>query len=446
MTVQKATLVLSSLLILTTVAGAQSPERGRRRTPVVEVFESCRDAVVNVSTTRVQRIRMLTPGSLWDDIFDFNRPLVREREVQSIGSGVVIHQNGYVVTNAHVVAQATDVKVIFADRRAVEAAIVATDAKHDLAVLKISSPAPLPYVRLGNSDEIMIGETVVAIGNPLGLQHTVTSGIVSALDRELRFRENVSYSGLIQTDAAINAGNSGGPLLNVDAELIGINTAILGDAQNVGFAIPVNRLWELLPDMLDIERRQRVRFGLAVAGPHAEIRAVRPNSPAANAGLLPGDRIVRFQKDRIRDAIDYYVHLLEQQPGQTIRLAYIRDDDEREVGVPLEAAPAPDGRGLAQRLLGISLEEFDPAARRKYQLPPGVGVYVDDVESGSPADAARMLPGDIIRGLNRMSVTSIEEVGLALEGVQPGQRIDIHGWRIRTQTPFAWNIEIPTRR
>jgi serine protease Do len=431
-----------ALLVGTVIA---DPPQQSRRSPVVEVFEQSRNAVVNISTTRIQRVRALRSGWLWDDVFDFGRPFIREQQVHSVGSGVVIHENGYIVTNAHVVAQASDVRVTFADERTAEARIVADDPEHDLAVLRIDTNAPLPRINLGRSADIMVGETVVAIGNPLGLQHTVTAGIVSALDRDLQFGHDMVYRGLIQTDAAINPGNSGGPLLNVNAELIGINTAIRGDAQNVGFAIPVDRLWDLLPVMLDIERSQRVRFGLEVSGPNAEVTAVHPDSPAAQAGLRPGDRLTHFQGHPLRDAIDYYVHLLEQKPGQTIRIAYRRDNHESEANLTLQPVPPPDGRQLAQRLLGVKLAEFDALTRRKYDLPDDVGVFVDEIEPNSPADRARVLPGDVILRLNRVGVPTLDQVGLALEDVRPGEEIYIHGLRVRTDSPFVWTIQIPTR-
>ena len=431
-----------SLLLLICAAGlvasvrAEPPQRQRRRSPVVEVFEECRNAVVNISTTSIQRVRVLRHGSLWDDVFDFGRPFIREQRVQSVGSGVLIHENGYVVTNAHVVAQTSDVRVIFADEREVEATIVSVDPEHDLAVLKVESNTPLPYVELGRSGDIMVGETVVAIGNPLGLQHTVTSGIVSALGRDLHFRQDVSYHGLIQTDAAINPGNSGGPLLNVDAELIGINTAIRGDAQNVGFAIPVDRLWALLPKMLDIERRQRVRFGLEVSGPEAEVTAVHPDSPAAGAGLHPGDRLVRFNKVPLRDGIDYYVHLLEQKPGETIRLEYVRGQKTLDAKVALQPIPPADGQELASALLGMELAPLSETLARRYRLPKNVGFVVERVARAGPADGAGIATGDVILRVNRLLVRSTGDLGLALETVNPGERVLLEGLDARTGTEW----------
>lgn len=418
----------------------------RRRTPIVQVFERNRDAVVNISTTRIQRARFLQSLSLWDEVFGTGVPRTIERRVQSVGSGVIVHESGYILTNAHVVAQTSDVNVIFADQRTLPARVVAVNPEHDLAVLKVDADEPLHVVRLGRSDDVMIGETVVAVGNPLGYQHTITAGIVSALDRELQFSDELVYRGLIQTDAAINRGNSGGPLLNINGDLIGITTAIRGDAQNVGFAIPVNRVWELLPSMLDIERRQRVRFGLRLGGSGAQIEEVRTDSPAARVGLRPGDRLTHFNGLPLRDTIDYYVHLLKCAPGEKVKLAYQRDGRRSEAEVELEAVPPPDGNALAQRLLGLRTTEFRPETRRRYGLSDEIGLLVDEVLSRGPAERAGIIAGDVILRVEGMNVPSVGELGLVLEGVRPGQRVAVEGLRVRSDPPFLWNVSIPAAR
>ncbi len=435
----------AALLVAGAVATADDPQRDRRRTPVVEVFEQCRDAVVNISTTRVVRMRSLH-GSPLDDIFDFGPPRARDQRIQSVGSGVVVHESGYVLTNAHVVSQASDVQVTFADKHTLPAEVVAVDPEHDLAVLKVNASRPLKAQKLGRSDDLLVGETVVAIGNPLGLQHTVTTGIVSALDRDLQFNEDTVYKGLIQTDAPINPGNSGGPLLNVNGELIGINTAIRGDAQNIGFAIPVDRLWELLPKLLDIERRQRVRFGVDVSGTDARIVTVRKDSPAATAGLLRGDRIVRFNGEVLRDGIDYYVHLLGQKPESKVRLAVERGKKTVDVTVPLQPIPLPDGRELALKLLGTDLAEVSAEQRRKYDLPDYAGLVVERVERGGPAERAQIHPRDYILRIDRVPVTALKDVGLALEQTQPGERVHVEGLRLDPDWPFFWSVTLQARR
>jgi serine protease Do len=438
-------IVLALALLAPVAVRADEQGRERRRTPVVEVIEQCRDAVVNISTTRVVHMRSLLAGSGLDDIFDFGPSVGRDRRVQSVGSGCVVHESGYIVTNAHVVSQATDVQVTFADKTTLPAEVVAVDSEHDLAVLRVKAPKPLKALKLGGSDDIMIGETVVAIGNPMGLQSTVTTGIVSALGRELQFDNGVTYSGLIQTDAPINPGNSGGPLLNLNAELIGINSAIRGDAQNIGFSIPVDRLWDLLPKMLDIERRQRVRFGAGVSGTEAKVVSVRMDSPASAAGLRPGDRIVRFNGESVRDGIDYYVHLLTQKPDSTVRLDVQRGPQTLELTVPLESVPLPDGRALAERLLGVKLAEVTDALRRKYDLPDYAGLIVESVDRGGPADRARMRPSDLILRLDRVPVVALKDVGLTLEQTKAGERVLVEGLRIDGDRTFFWSVPLQTR-
>ncbi len=443
MSLRRLTLVLACVAV-GAAGAADEASRARRRTPVVEVFEKCRDAVVNISTTRVVRLRSLW-GSPLEEFFDPGPARRRERRVQSIGSGVVIHPAGYIVTNAHVVSQASDVRVALADEQSLPAGIIAVDNEHDLAVLKVDPPQPLHAVTLGRSDDLMIGETVVAIGNPLGLQHTVTAGIISALNRELQFSEDVVYRGLIQTDAPINPGNSGGPLLNVNGELIGINSAIRGDAQNIGFAIAVDRLWELLPDLFDVERRARVRFGLRVRGPAPTVAAVRSGSPAAQAGVRVGDRITALAGQPVGDAIDFYANLLAQKPDQTIRLTVQREGRSLMLDVPLESVPIPDGQKLAQSLLGLRLGEIPPDVRREFDLPPGAGLLVDGVIPGGAGDRARMRPGDVILRLDRTPMTSLSDVGLALERVKAGDEVRVDGLRLAADPPFFWTVTLRAR-
>ena len=265
-----------------------TPAQQRRVTPIVDVVRQQLDAVVNVSATHI-----VTEGG--DDTFE--QP--REMRENSVGSGAVIHPAGYVLTNAHVVARASELTVIFADGHKLPAELVATLPEEDVAIIKVAPPAPLQAITLGRSDDLMVGETVVAIGNPVGLEHSVTSGIISAVGREMKASGGVSFKDIIQTDAAINPGNSGGPLLNILGAQIGVNTAIRTDAQNVGFAIPIDRVRALLPRLLAVEAKSRVRLGLGlgaeVTAPIAgvTIATVEKGSPAATiprARLMPSTR------------------------------------------------------------------------------------------------------------------------------------------------------------
>lgn len=413
-----------------------------RRTPVVEVFEQARDAVVNVNTTRVVQMRRSLFNSYLEDIFRTGPRRRAGVETLSVGSGAVIHPSGYIVTNAHVIAQASDVSVTFADERTLPAEIIAADPSIDLAVLKVTAENPIKSLKLGSSEDILIGETVIAIGNPLGYGHTVTTGIVSALNRSLEFPGR-SFGGLIQTDTAINPGNSGGPLLNINAELIGINTAIRGDAQNIGFAIPVGMLWREIPRLLDIERHQRVKVGLTVDGLRAEIRDVQPDSPAARADLRRGDRIETFNQQPIQTGIDYYVKLQQRSPADQIRLGIQRGNQRISSQLKIEPIPLPNGDQLARNRLGLALVEISPQTRRRYQLPSYVKLITESVERGSPADRAGIRPGDVIMRIERVPTTSLTDLGLVLERVPPRSEVMIEG--VRPEPFFSWDVRIRTK-
>jgi serine protease Do len=246
-----------------TVLASEEPAFDRR-TPVVKVYEQTHQAVVNIAGERLVS-SSLWPGFEWPDIFDFGGPRY-QKQVAVLGSGMVVHEDGYIITNAHVIKGSEKIKVVFSDGSEFEAKIISGDENKDLAVLKIQVNKKLPFIRLGRSNDLMIGETVVAIGNPYGYANTVTSGVVSAVGRDIQVAEGFWLRGLIQTDAPINPGNSGGPLLNINGELIGINTAIRAEAQNIGFAIPVDTLVDNLSHMLMPEELRRVRLGLVVGG------------------------------------------------------------------------------------------------------------------------------------------------------------------------------------
>lgn len=445
-------------LILVDSIGAQPPggarpdreeSRRRRVTPIVKVFNASKDAVVNIAASQTVQVESsddidsIFRGGMFDLPFRM-RP--QTYKAQSAGSGFVIHPSGYVVTNNHVVSQTTERKVIFADNKEYDAEIVGLDVDNDLALLKISAPGPLPVINVGRSDDVMVGETVVAIGNPLGLQHTVTSGIVSAVNRTLEINEKSSLSGLIQTDASINPGNSGGPLFNIDGELIGINFAIRGDGQGIGFAIPVDRLSELLPRMLDIERRYRINVGVELQpGSDAVVTTVAPNQPGAVAGLLPGDKLLTIENQPITKSVDFFIGLINKQPNDQIPLTFEREGKRFQTRMTLVAKPKPNGVQLAKEKLGIDVEELDSKVAQRLGIRKSIGLYIAGVDAKGPAESARIKSSDLLFQIDRSQVTTMDDLGLMLETIKPGSIVRVMVLRFTPQGVYRLTTRLKAK-
>ena len=441
-------------LLLAVGAGASyaqhqpaADRRDLRRSAVVRVFDTCKGAIVNISSTHI--VEMRRPRG-FDRMFEdfFQRPGRQSlRKYRSVGSGFVIHKAGYIVTNAHVVARTAERKVIFADKREYEAQIVALDEQRDLAVLKIEAEHELVPLRLGTSADLMVGETTIAIGNPMGLQNTVTTGVVSALDRLIQVNDSTRFEGLIQTDASINPGNSGGPLLNVLGELIGVNTAIRGDAQNIGFAVPVDQLRRVLPDLLDVERRYGFITGMRLSVDNrCRVLRVDGESPADRAGVEVGDRLVRMNGRSITCAIEYHIALIGLKGGNQVALRLQRDGKTLDVTLTLDERPRPDGAKLLRERFGIGAVALTADMARQRRLDPRVkGLLVTAVDPGSPAAAARFQRGDIIPSLGRYAVTNLEDAGELLDAVEAGQRIAMVVLRIERNTIFQQRIVLAAR-
>ncbi len=426
-----------------------------RRTPVVDVFDSNRDAVVNISAKEIVTLRDPWGGGLenmFQDFFDMPRaspaePRTRQITRTSVGSGFVIHPEGYIITNAHVIAQTAERKAIFPDGREYDAQIIAFDTQRDLAVLKIEADKPLPIIKLGRSNDLMIGETVIAIGNPLGLQNTVTAGVISATERQLDFGREQSLTGLIQTDASINHGNSGGPLLNVLGELIGVNTAIRGDAQNIGFAIPVDQLRAVLPDLLDVERRYRIIAGLSVdtVGQPLNTR-VQPDSPAAKAGVREGDLLTQINGRPVKEGIDYSIGLLGHRANDMVELGLVRGGKPVAAKLTLAGRPMPDGLRLATYHFGIGLEPLTAELGEAIGFPQGVeGLVVTQLEQNGPAAVAGIQVRDVLIAVGRHTVATTDDLGQLLEYVNPGERLPVTVLRVDRRMKMKLSGELTAR-
>ena len=420
----------------------QADSRELRRTPIVRVVEQVRDSVVNISAAG--QVYVQRPMDIWD-LFLEDRPV--PHKVASVGSGFVMHEAGYIVTNAHVVAQSRELWATFANGQEYKATPVVISDTYDLAVLRIKPEHPLTPIRMGRSDDLMIGETTVAVGNPLGYAHTVTSGIISALHRKLEHVPgNRIYEDLIQTDASINPGNSGGPLLNIAGELIGITTAIRSDAQNIGFAIPVDRLKELLPDMLDyaIEEERHFELGMRVEGADPpRVVAVSAGGLAEQAGIQPEDELVRVGDTPVQRDVDFYIAMLGRNPGQQVALGLRRDGRDRQVDLTLKELPRPDGAALALAKFGMVVEDLSAAAARRFGVPAGAGVLVTSVQRHSPAQRAGVRPGDLLVRIGSHPVRSLDNLGQLLEGVQTNDPADLRWYRIHPNGDiWAWESRV----
>jgi len=336
------------LLLVAGAAHASAPETDpARRSRVVEAVERAQPAVVNISTEQVvvQRPIPFPSDPFFDQFFrDFFDSRPRRSTRTSLGSGVLVRSDGTILTNQHVILRGSRVHVTLADGREFEARMVGSDAGSDLAVLHIDAGRSLPYIALGDSGDLMIGETVIAIGNPFGLSHTVTTGVVSAVKRTLQTNGR-TYTDFIQTDASINPGNSGGPLLNILGELIGINTAIYGNAHGIGFAIPVDRARRVMDtlvsgrrapepdpntlawDLMGLEARED-RGGLAVV-------RVRSGSAAERVGLQRGDRLLGLDGEALESLGDLAERLREARGAPGVVISVGRGSYRYDVEMPL---------------------------------------------------------------------------------------------------------------
>jgi len=401
-----------------------------RRTAAVEVAQKVGPAVVNILTeVEVQQqnpFGRFRGDPFFDRFFsDFFDPGI-PRTSQSLGSGVLIDPEGHVLTNEHVVGRASRIKVSLQDGREFDATLVGADPNNDLAVLKIEAGEKLPWVRPGTSDDLLVGEPVIAIGNPFGLSHTVTTGVISALDRSIRASEDRSFYGFIQTDASINPGNSGGPLLNAEGTLIGINTAIYQGAEGIGFAVPIDvarrivdellRHGEVAPvwlglDLQDLDPRLHAALELPRGTKGALISAVATGSPAQRAGARRGDLVMRADGHAVQTARDFFGIVERVTPGQDVALEVWRDGKKLRLSARAERVADAAVGELAERLLGLALSPNERG-----------GFRVGSVRARSRAEQIGFRAGDVLVAINGRPLADPEAFRRAVLGLQGRQR------------------------
>jgi serine protease Do len=331
------------------------------------------------------------------------------------------------LTNAHVVEKASTVTVALQDQREFTSAIVGIDPDSDLAVLKIESDQQLPSAEMGNSDDIMIGESVIAIGNPFGFSHTVTTGVISAIDRSIKADDRVFHK-FIQTDASINPGNSGGPLLNINGELIGLNTAIYAQAQGIGFAIPINRAKRIVADLINYGEVIQAWIGISVQPIDKNlaaylgiqetngliVTAIEPDSPADNANLQEWDIILSIDDQKITDSKSYQLKIKDISVDQTVLFSIRRKGTTQQIKITAGLFPVELALDLADRLLGIGVTTIDDTTRSKYRIDADRGILITTLRRNSYLDRIGVRPGDIIHRINEKNIETIEDYKKAI--------------------------------
>ncbi|WP_460032510.1 DegQ family serine endoprotease [Megalodesulfovibrio paquesii] len=437
---------LASLLVLClavpALAAAALPE-------FTDLAKRTGAAVVNISTVRnVERpdlqdfFRFRKPDGdtprdnnrmeeFWKQFEKFFNQPERKRKDRSLGSGFIISPDGYIVTNNHVIKDADQISVNLQgqdkDSDSFNATVVGRDLETDLALLKIETNTTLPVLEFGDSDTMEVGQWVVAIGNPFGLDHTVTAGIISAKGRTIG---GGPFDDYLQTDASINPGNSGGPLLNMDGKVIGINTAIISSGQGIGFAIPSNMARRIIADLRENKKVQRGWLGVTIQDVDANsakalglkeaagalISSVRSGEPGDKAGIKPGDVILKVNDRAVADSGELLKHIAALAPGQKAALQVWREGKELSLTATLgerptteEALNGEDGQGQAPEAteIGLAMRPLTKEEIKAQKLERG-GLMVLEVEPGSPADDAGIRQGDIVLELNLKPVTTLE--------------------------------------
>ncbi len=411
-----------------------------------ELVNLVKPSIVNISTTTVikgptMQDRFMGPGQVnpfkdffGDEFFDkfFGNSPRREFKQRSLGSGLIIDREGYILTNNHVIEKAQTIKVKLSDAKEYDATVIGRDPKTDIALIKINAKHPLPAATFGDSDKLAVGDWVVAIGNPFGLEHTVTAGIVSAKGRVIGAGP---YDDFIQTDASINPGNSGGPLLNLKGEVVGINTAIVSGGQGIGFAIPINVAKDMLPQLKTKGKVARGWMGVVIQKVTPEIAKnfgltesegalvadVMEGSPAEKAGIKRGDVIVAYNGKKIKDNDQLPRLVGATEIGKKVKVGLMREGKQVEVEVAIaelqEEGLRASRKPEVEKDFGLVVQDITPEIAKHLNLKDKRGVIVTDVLPGSPAQDGDIKSGDIIKEIGRKPIRNVADFREAMKRV-----------------------------
>ena len=400
------------------------PQDAERRTPVVQAIERVTPAVVNVQG----RQRVAQRHGFFHGLF--SQPEQRSGSIQELelGAGVIVHADGIVITNEHVIHGAEDPQVTLADGRKFKATLINASLESDLALLKIDAAGPFPTATFANSAELLIGETTIALGNPLGLGMSATAGILSAINRKVEFEGKPVFTDFLQTSADINPGNSGGPLLDIQGRIIGINTAIDRRGQSIGFAIPANRVREVMDELASPELVNAISLGFEceARADGLYVKDVGKEGPAAKAGARAGDRILSIGGRKVSTPFDLKVSLLRVQAGEKVGLTTQSKNGQNSLSIETVAVQ----RRFGKLILGMEVADMSPNIARHLSLrmPEGTPVVVR-VEEGSEAHRCAIAEGDVLVSIGRVNVRNTAQVLSAFEHYAKSNTVPVRVWR-----------------
>jgi serine protease Do len=415
--------------------------RALRRTRVVEVFENWKDSVAFVTGPVVKNEK-----AVLEEFFMTDGRMPRE---SNVGTGFIIHKSGFVVTNAHGVEKTVFHVVILADGSRQEqrpAELIAVSHAQDIALLKVESPRVLKPVRLAQSNDVMIGETVIVIGNPIGLRNTCTAGVLSAIGRTTHIADlpGVTLSDALQSDAGINPGSSGGPWFNVVGDVIGMTASMKRDAQNIAFAVSAATLRKALPKMLKVERRYGFATGMDVAPDgRCVVALVEPGSAADKAGVHSGDVITKLADEPIAASLDFHLALVDRKPGETLLVEVLRNGVPQSLSLRLAPRPKPDAKAIILQKIGLQTGPLDRDMAKALGLRPPRGLVISGVD---PAvyEKVQHQPqvGDILARIGSIRPRDQDQAAELVEDLQRGDAIDLVLVRRKENTATRLDIHL----
>jgi len=444
----------SRFLIVMMISLNMAPVRGAeedtlRRDATVRAVEKVLPTIVNIQTEILAERNDFYGELLWD----FFGPYYRKRPSKSafsLGSGVIIDDDGYILTNAHVVRRADRIEVVLHDGRKYEAQAYAGDDQSDVALLRIITDKneKFPAVDFAKPDDLFLGETVIALGNPFGLGSSISKGILSSKNRRPEIEGTpLDVADWLQTDAAINPGNSGGPLINLRGNMIGLNVAVYKDAQGIGFAIPMKRVATALGEIFMPEFLSGLWFGARIdAGVQPlKVESIQQGAPAAMAGLRAGDQILGIDDQPVSNVIDYFRELTKNHGEKPVQISVLRDGNPVILIAKLEPEENHYNADLIRRRIGITLQSLTPNLRRYFGLRGVDGFIVASVEKNSPASRARIQESFVITAIEGQPLQTITEAAKLVDSVAEGKTITIQALLQRQVGAFVSRraIEIP---